>query len=251
MNTTCSIRHLVSVLLPCILLGLSGCAATQIALEHKDLAVSTRMSATVFLDVENRAEKTIFIDIKNTSDKELAVEPLIRSRLEASGYAIVPNAQDAFYILQANILQVGIANPSALNEALGAGFGGAVAGMAVGGVIGANASSPMGGFNGAAMGGLIGGAGELIAGSLVKDVTYSMITDLQIMERTPEAVQQEIKSDLTQGTGTQIMQSSQSVKSRRKYQTRIVSTANQVNLKFEEALPRLEEQLAKSVAGIF
>ncbi|EER0907229.1 hypothetical protein C0224_005190, partial [Escherichia coli] len=35
-----------------------------------------------------------------------------------------------------------------------------------------------------------------------------------------------------------------------KYQTRVVSSANQVNLKFEEAKPHLEDQLAKSIANI-
>lgn len=35
-----------------------------------------------------------------------------------------------------------------------------------------------------------------------------------------------------------------------KYQTRIVSSANKANLKFDEAKPVLEEQLAKSIAGI-
>ncbi|EOX3822253.1 MULTISPECIES: complement resistance protein TraT [Enterobacter] len=37
---------------------------------------------------------------------------------------------------------------------------------------------------------------------------------------------------------------------RAKYQTRVVSNANKVNLKFEEAKPVLEAQLAKSVANI-
>lgn len=229
----------------------SGCAATQIALEHKDLKVSTQMSATVFLDVENRSEKTVYLDIKNTSDKDINVRPMIESRLAAAGYSVLPSAQSAFYILQANILQVGVADPSALRESLGAGFGGALAGGLAGAVIGGNSRSPMGAYNGAAVGGLVAGAGELIAGSLVKDVTFSMITDLQIMEKTSGDVTQTVNSDLAQGTGTRVVQTSASTTSRRKYQTRIVSTANQVNLKFEEALPALQEQLGKSVAGIF
>ena len=35
------------------------------------------------------------------------------------------------------------------------------------------------------------------------------------------------------------------------YQTRIASSANKVNLKFEEAQPILEDKLAASIAGIF
>lgn len=234
-----------------VLLCFGGCAATEVALEHKDLTVSTRMSSTVFLNVENRTEKTIFLDIKNTSDRDLEVRPMIEARLRSDGYTITSNAQDAFYILQANILQVGVANPSALNEALGAGFGGGLAGIAAGAVIGANTSSPYGAVNGAAIGGLIGSAGELIAGSLVKNVTYSMITDVQIMERSAQPVSQTVSSDLGQGTGTRVRQTAAATTDWRKYQTRIVSTANQVNLKFETALPLLQAQLAKSLAGIF
>lgn len=35
-----------------------------------------------------------------------------------------------------------------------------------------------------------------------------------------------------------------------KYQTRVVSNANQVNLDFVDAKPVLEDQLAKSISGI-
>nr|CBA73471.1 conjugal transfer surface exclusion protein TraS [Arsenophonus nasoniae] len=46
------------------------------------------------------------------------------------------------------------------------------------------------------------------------------------------------------------MQTSTETTNRHKYQTRIVSNANKVNLKFEEAKPELENQLAKSIANI-
>ncbi|WP_275112714.1 complement resistance protein TraT [Bathymodiolus thermophilus thioautotrophic gill symbiont] len=35
------------------------------------------------------------------------------------------------------------------------------------------------------------------------------------------------------------------------YRTRIVSTANQVNLKFDEAIKSLEDGLVRSISGIF
>ena len=105
-------------------------------------------------------------------------------------------------------------------------------------------------MNSAGIGGLLGGAGELIAGSLVKDVTYSMITDVQIMERTDAAVAQSVQSNLQQGTRTRVVQSSESTSKWKKYQTRIASTANKVYLEFSEALSQLQEQLAKSIAGI-
>lgn len=247
MKTTFNPAILAGVLLPCVSLGLGGCAATQVALEHKDLSVQTRTSSTVFLDLENRVQKTVFLDVKNTSSCDLAIEPLIRARLEQSGYQIQSDPLEAFYILQVNVLHVGTANPSALYDSLRSGWGGPVGGGLAGAAIGATTSSPHGNLKGA----LIGSAVEMVAGSLVKDVTYSIITDIQITERTNEPVTQKLQSTFEQGTGTQVVQSSDSVHNRKKYQTRVVSTANKVNLKFADALPSLQQQLARSIAGIF
>jgi hypothetical protein len=245
-------KILLKILLAFLVLPfLAGCAATEIALEHKDLDVQTKMSATVFLDVEKRQTNTIFVQVKNTSDKDVSIEALLKQKLEANGYALVSNPQDAFYILQANILYVGKADPSALHDSLYAGWGGAMGGLTAGATIGAAAGGLNGLGYGGAIGGLVGGAGELIAGSLIKDVTYAMITDVQIMEKTDEVVKQDVQSSLDQGTGTKVVQSSESVRDRRKYQTRIASSANKVNLKFEEAQPILEDKLATSIAGIF
>jgi Enterobacterial TraT complement resistance protein len=237
-----------------LLLGLpflAGCAATEVALEHKNLDVQTRMSASIFLDVEQNQTNTIFLQVRNTSDKDINLEPLLKQKLQAEGYTILNSPQNAFYILQVNVRYVGKTSPSALHDSLYAGWGGPMAGLSTGAAIGAATGGINGLGYGGAIGGLVGGAGELVAGSLVKNVTYAMITDVQIMEKTDEAVKQEVQSHLTEGTGTTVGQSSESVRNRRKYQTRVASSANQVNLKFAEARPVLEEKLAASIAGIF
>jgi len=126
-------KRLISIALILTALFLAGCAATQVALEHKDLKVQTKMSATVFLDVENQTERTIYVDFKNTSGQPVNIEDMIKQQLVAKGYRIVQNPQEAFYILQANVLQVGKTDPSALRESLYAGWGGPAAGAAVGG----------------------------------------------------------------------------------------------------------------------
>ncbi|MBL1923557.1 complement resistance protein TraT, partial [Klebsiella pneumoniae] len=46
------------------------------------------------------------------------------------------------------------------------------------------------------------------------------------------------------------VQTSTETGNQHKYQTRVVSNANKVNLKFPEAQPVLEDQLAKSIANI-
>ena len=94
--------------------------------------------------------------------------------------------------------------------------------------------------------GLIG----MAADAMVEDVNYTMVTDLQISERSKATVTTDNIAALKQGTSGVKVQTSTEQGNRAKYQTRVVSNANKVNLKFEEAKPVLEAQLAKSIAGI-
>ena len=54
---------------------LTGCAATQTAIEHRNLETSTRLSETVFLNPVADGQKTIYVAVKNTSDEDMDIEP--------------------------------------------------------------------------------------------------------------------------------------------------------------------------------
>lgn len=225
--------------------ALSGCAATQVALEHKDLSVQTKMSNTIFLNPVPPSEQTVYVQFKNTSDKTLnvaALEQEIDANLTNQGYRIVPYNQ-AHYMLQINILSVGKMSEAAAKQSLTGGFGGALLGGAAGGLIGQS-------YPAAGAGALIGAAGGLIADSLVKDVTYAMITDVQVAERSKEAVNQQTNANLQQGTSTTTNQQISGTGHWLYYRTRIVSTANKVNLDFKDAVPPLQGQLVHSLSGI-
>ena len=93
---------------------------------------------------------------------------------------------------------------TAAQAALGAGYGGAIAGVAVGGVAGAaTTGTGQGTAIGAVAGGIVGGIAETIANAAVKDVTYVAITDVQISERAREGVvgRRELEVDAQQGMG--------------------------------------------------
>ncbi|MEX3099139.1 complement resistance protein TraT, partial [Serratia ureilytica] len=94
--------------------------------------------------------------------------------------------------------------------------------------------------------GLLGAAAD----ALVEDTNYTMVTDVQIAERTTASVRTDSVAALRQGTSGAKVQTSTQQGNQHKYQTRVVSNANKVNLKFEEAKPVLEDQLAKSIANI-
>lgn len=235
--------------LSAVAVGLSGCAAAQLALTHKNLDVQTKMSNTIFVPPVSPSKQTVYVQFKNTSDQNLDVPALTQeldTRMESQGYRVVPYSK-AHYLLQINVLSIGKMSPSAAQSALGGGYGGALgsamAGAAAGGLIGQS-------YVGAGVGGLVAGVGGLVADSLVKNVTYAMVTDVQVGVRSRHAVQQNTSADLQQGTSTTTTQNTSKIGHWVDYRTRIVSTANKVNLSFKTALPALQGQLVHSLGGI-
>ena len=233
-------------------LVLSGCAATHVAISKRDLDVQTKMSDTVFLDPVGSDKKTIFVQIRNTSDKpDLSVHAEILSAIEAKGYRVMQDPEAAHYILQANILQVGKSAPTAMEAAINQGYGVS----AVGGLMLASGAAYVGGASGRgiAAAGLVGALAEGIAGAAVKDVYFSMVTDLQIKERMAGTGKAKVSSrhKLRQGNSGASEVSYAEESSYKTYQTRIGSTANKVNLAFDEALPELKKGLITSISGLF
>lgn len=226
---------------------MSGCAATSMAISKRNLDVQTRMSSTVFLDPVSADKHTIVVQVRNTSDKpSFQLEQELKSTLTAKGYSIVTDPAKAHYMLQLNILQVGKMDPSAALNVMNSGFGGAIAGMAV---VAASGS----GNRGILTGGIIGGIASTLTDAIVKDVTFSVISDLQISEKIEGGVKAKSVSEnkLNQGTsGATTITTSKETEWNR-YQTRILSSANKVNLDFEEAQPELAKGLATSISGMF
>ena len=204
------------------------------------------MSETIWLEPSNN--KTVYLQIKNTSDKDMSgLQAKIASAVTSKGYQVVSNPDTAGYWIQANVLK---ADKMDLRESQGwlsRGYEGAVTGAALGAGITAYNSSSAGATLGV---GLAAGLVGMAADAMVEDVNYTMITDVQIAERTKTQVQTDNVAVLRQGTSGAKVQTSTETGNQPKYQTRVVSNANKVNLKFPEAQPVLEDQLAKSIANI-
>lgn len=225
---------------------LSGCGAMSTAIKKRNLEVKTQMSETIWL--EPSTDRTVYLQIKNTSDKDMSgLQGKINSQVQAKGYRIVNNPADAHYWIQANVLK---ADKMDLREAQGflsRGYGGALQAAALGAGITAYNSNSAGATLGV---GLAAGLVGMAADAMVEDINYTMVTDVQIAERTMAEVTTDNMAALKQGTSGYKVQTSSETGNQHKYQTRIVSSANKVNLKFEEAKPVLEDQLAKSIANI-
>lgn len=226
-------------------LVLSGCGALYTSVKKRNLDVQTKMSETIFLDPVIESKRTVFLQLRNTSDKQdLKYNDAITAAITAKGYTVVKNPNSAHYWIQANVLKVGKSDLRETQSALATGYGSGIAG----GVVGAQ----MGGGRGSIGMGLLGAAAGFIGDALVDDTYFSMITDIQISEKPKDGVviTEDNQAQLKQGTSGYKTVSSTEVVSRKKYQTRIVSTANKANLEFVEAQPELLKGLINSISGL-
>lgn len=239
-------KKIMLVALASSTLALSGCGAMNTAIKKRNLDVKTQMSETIWL--EPSSERTVFLQIKNTSDKDMsALQTKIADAVKARGYQVESSPDKAHYWIQANVLK---AEKMDLRESQGwlsRGYEGAAVGAALGSGITAYNSNSAGATLGV---GLAAGLVGMAADAMVEDINYTMVTDVQIAERTKTTVTTDNIAALRQGTSGAKIQTSRETGSQHKYQTRVVSNANKVNLKFEEARPVLEDQLAKSIVSI-
>ncbi len=226
---------------------LSGCAATSMAISKRNLDVQTKMSSTVFLDPVSADKRTIVIQVRNTSDKpSFQIEQELKTAVSGKGYQIVSDPAKAHYMLQVNILQVGKLDISAAQGILNSGFGGAITGMAVVAASGNHSN------RGVLTGGILGGITSTVADAMVKDVTFAAITDLQISERLEGGKAKTVSENkLSQGTSGATVVSTSKETEWNRYQTRILSSANKVNLDFAEAEPELIKGLTTAISGVF
>jgi hypothetical protein len=209
------------------------------------------MTETIFLDPVPPGQRTVFVQVRNTSDKpDFDIEPAVRSAIESRGYRVVDDPAEAHYLLQANVLQAGRSSEDAAEKTFAGGFGSTI----LGGAAGAGAGRVLSEDPGVIIGGALAGAAiSAVADAFVQDVTYSIISDLQVSERAAEGVvvTESARQDLSQGTSGDRVLSSTETSDWKRYRTRVMSKANKANLEFEEAAPDLVAGLTRSISGIF
>lgn len=202
----------------------TSCAAMSTQIEHKDLNVESKMSNTIFLEPVPQNLQTVYLEVKNTSSESLvSLTTRIKERLRMGGWKVVNDPAQAHDLLQVNVLQFGEAkSPEDVWKSTNSGFGSVMTGALAGVTVGALTHSTEWGVGvGAGV-----AAASWIADQLVTNKTYSIITDLQVSVRNPDN------------------------KTWTKYNTRIASVANKVNLKFVEVKPLLVKQLSKEISGL-
>ena len=231
---------------------LMGCAATQLAFNKRNLDVQTKLSDTVFLSPTSDKNKTVFIQIRNTTDKtDFDLTGPLRQSLQAKGYTVLSEPDNAWFILQANILSIEKTTYNPASSPFGS-YGTALGGAGIGALAAAAGNANNRQIAGTALAaGAASGLGDMIANAIVKDVYFSAITDVQIKERSKNASNITTQSSLKNGKGTTTSVNNVEDSRYKVYQTRVLSVANQVNLNLEEAEPMLQTGLTKVISGIF
>ena len=93
----------------------------------------------------------------------------------------------------------------------------------------------------------------MIADSLVHDVTYMLVCDVQIQEKTKDGVivRKDTKINAKVSDSGSSQQRVSEASDRKEYRTRIVTTANKANLKLEDAQELMFKKTAYAMAGFF
>lgn len=238
---------LVGIVLVSVI-GLSGCSAVGTAIKKRNLEVQTAMSDTIWLDPVSSDKRTIYLQVRNTTDKNFSIDDALETKLKVKGYSITNNPDNAHYWIQANVLKLEKMDlrdaQSFLSNGYGAGLaGGSLAALAV--AANTNHSQSIAGA------GLIGAAIGFAADTMVEDVNYTMITDVRVVEASENAVKSLQTASLQNGNSGTTDTNVQVTDNKKRYQTRIMSNANKVNLDFEEAKPVLIDGLTTSISGLF
>lgn len=201
---------------------LCSCAATSIMISKRELDVQTKTSHAIFVAPVAKNARTVYLEMRSgvqEFDREKFVA-FIQGEFakNPNGYQLVDDPDAAQFHMQAFVLNLEKASETAAKLALSQGYlgGSMIAGAAV---------DHNNRFRGAGVGGLAAGAADFVASSVVKDVYYMLVVDLQVSEKTAT--------------------------DRQAYQTRIVTTANKANLKLNDAVDPMFQKAAFAISSFF
>lgn len=233
---------------------LAGCAAVQTSVAKRHLDVQTKTSTAIFVDPVTKDKRTVYVDIRSgvmEFDRRAFRQSVMDEfAVNDNGYSVTDDPDAAQYHMNIFVTSLEKTSPTAAEKALRQGYSdksaGAVAGAVIGAERGGSASSTIGG-------GLIAALGTTAANAFVQDVTYMLVADVKITEKTRKGVivrkDTQISAKVSDaGSSTQRVSEATN---RKEYTTRIVTTANKANLKMEEAQPVMFKKTAYAMSGFF
>ena len=241
------------IIIGSVITVLSGCAAVNTSIAKRNLDVQTKISTAVFVDPVKRAKRTVYVDIRSgvmEFDRN-AMSKVVHDTFaqNANGYRITDDPDEAQYQMNIFVLKLEKASPTAAELALKQGYSGDVAaGAGAGAVMGADH-----GAKGAVGGGILGALGTTAANAFVQDVTYMLVADVQIKEKTRKGVivRKDTKISAKVSDAGSSTQTVSEATNKKEYRTRIVTTAEKVNLELPEAQDLMFKKTAYAMSSFF
>jgi hypothetical protein len=246
--------------------SLGACQAAHNVIQHSDLQVKTHMSESIFLDPVPEHAKTVFVSARNTSDyPQLDLRGPLLQAIQARGYRIVTDPNKAHFMLRANVLQAGKLDKDAKEKLLMGSYGEPL-------LAGAGTAALAGALGGAMAGAGLGVAAlSFIANEMIQNVTYAITVDIQLSERPLKGQKVQTTTTTSNESGSRsqdnlatmggsVTHSSNNGRTKsqyvneskdfKEYNVRTVAYAEQVNLKFEEAIQPLTAKLTSSISNL-
>lgn len=234
---------------------LTGCAAVHTSIAKRHLDIQTRISSAIFVDAVSRDKRIVYVDIRSgimEFDRRAFKQSVIAEfATNDNGYRVTDDPDKAQYHMNVFVTKLEKTSPTAAEAALRRGYGGDVgAGVMLGASVGGRKD---GSASGAIAGGIIGAVGTTAANAFVQDVTYLLVADVQIKEKTRSGVivRKDTKISTKEGDAGSSTQRVSEASDRKEYRTRIVTTANKANLEMEEAQPGMFKKTAYAMSGFF
>lgn len=115
-------NYLSGIMILCLcMVGMQGCV------KHQTTPVAptfeTVQSENVHVDVTPDAPSRVYVSLRDKTDKVFGLRSLVEKHLTSLGYEITNNPSRAGYILQIDVLAVGIADGQAVREGVRLGYG--------------------------------------------------------------------------------------------------------------------------------
>jgi len=241
-------------LLVLISLSMVGCSAMNTAMNKQDLVVESKTSYSVVLEPLALDERIVYARVKDLSGNSMrkGMQKILNKTLAEEGIRVTANPKEANLMLNASIISAKKTTKEEAEASLLGGYKGGIEGaLALGSIASVSGSS---GSSVAALG-LAGAAAGFLADSLIDDVYYTFVLDVQLREKPLEgdfisntAKNQSIKSLTTKNSAISNENNSSVTRGKNYdwivYETRVVTTANQINLDITEAIPEVQNKTA-------
>lgn len=237
---------------------LLGCSAAQTAIKKRELSVESQTSYSVVLEPVAPDKRVVYAKVRDLSGNSMRkdMQRKLESIFKSEGFHITRDPDKANMMITASIIAADKATSSDANKYLNSGYKGGVEGaVAAGGLTAITGGSGKQTAGAALAGAAIG----FLADTLVKDVYYTFVMDVQLRERpldgdTISNNTHNQSSKAVNSKNTSISSNSNSLVTRGSsynwivYETRIVTTANKMNLTIEEAVPEVQNRAAETLA---